>query len=202
MPRDGTATKERILDAAEHLVIENGFAGTSVDQVLAAAGTSKGAFFHHFDSKLDLGRRLVERYAAADVAELDAALAATADIEDPCQRLMAFVRVFEDAADQLMSTQSNCLFAAVLAEQELAGPGTVEPIVASIEAWRTAVADLLRRALASRPGDVTVDPDAVADHLFVTFEGAFLLCRSLGDGGHMRRQLQTYRQLLEALLDR
>ena len=42
MPKDGTANRERILDAAEHLVIENGFAATSVDQILTAAGTSKG----------------------------------------------------------------------------------------------------------------------------------------------------------------
>ncbi len=70
MPRDGTATRERILDAAEHLVIENGYAATSVDQVIAASGTSKGAFFHHFDSKRDLARALVERYVEADLAHL------------------------------------------------------------------------------------------------------------------------------------
>ena len=43
MPKDGTPNRERILDAAQQLVIENGFAATSVDQVLSAAGTSKGA---------------------------------------------------------------------------------------------------------------------------------------------------------------
>ena len=36
MPRDGTATRERILTSAEQLVIENGYAATSVDQVIAA----------------------------------------------------------------------------------------------------------------------------------------------------------------------
>ena len=36
----------------------------------------------------------------------------------------------------------------------------------------------------------------------VTFEGAFLLCRSLDDPSHMRTQLRTYRMLLEALLAR
>ena len=45
-----------------------------------------------------------------------------------------------------------------------------------------------------------VDVDALADNLFVTFEGAFLLCRSTGDPEHMRRQLATHRTLVEALL--
>jgi TetR/AcrR family transcriptional repressor of nem operon len=69
--KDGTATKERILAAAQRLVIDHGFAATSLDQVIAASGTSKGAFFHHFTSKLDLARSLVDRYAAADLAHLD-----------------------------------------------------------------------------------------------------------------------------------
>jgi hypothetical protein len=36
--------------------------------------------------------------------------------------------------------------------------------------------------------------------VFVTFEGAFILARSLNDPGHMRAQLRVLRQLLEALL--
>jgi TetR/AcrR family transcriptional repressor of nem operon len=197
VPRDGTATRERILDAAEYLVIENGYAATSVDQVLAAASTSKGAFFHHFASKLDLGRALVERYAAADIAQLEAALAETASVSDPTERALAFVRGFEDAADELMSAQSSCLYVAVLTERQLAGTGG-EPILRSIDAWREGYAALLRDALGARAA--RVDVDALADHLFVTFEGAFLLCRSTGDPSHMRAQLATYRTLVAALL--
>jgi TetR/AcrR family transcriptional repressor of nem operon len=36
--------------------------------------------------------------------------------------------------------------------------------------------------------------------VFVTFEGAFILCRATGDPGHMRRQLRVLHQLLDALL--
>src|SRR5688500_10753086 len=114
MPKDGTVNRERILDAAQHLVIENGFAATSLDQVIKVAGTSKGAFFHHFDSKLDLARSLTERYVAADLGQLRAALGATVSVADPVERVVAFIRYFEDAAEDLMSAQSNCLYVAVL----------------------------------------------------------------------------------------
>jgi TetR/AcrR family transcriptional repressor of nem operon len=196
MPRDGTPTRDRILDAAEHLVIENGFTATSVDQVLDAASTSKGAFFHHFASKLELGRALVRRYVAADLAHLDGALAATEGITDPVERTLAFVQVFEDTADELMSAQSGCLYMSVLTERQLADTG--EPILGAVVAWREAYAGLLRAALGRRGR--RVDVDALADSLFVTFEGAFLLCRSTGDPGHMRRQLATHRTLVQALL--
>ena len=200
MPRDGTATRERILDAAEHLVIENGYAATSVDQVIAASRSSKGAFFHHFDSKRALARALVGRYVESDLAHLTGALEATERITDPKQRALAFVRIFEDAGDELMSEQSGCLYTSVLTERELTHDGTADQIREAVLAWRAAYADLLRAALGRRTR--SVDVDALSDHLFVTFEGAFLLCRSLGDPSHMRTQLRTYRLLLEGILGR
>lgn len=199
MPRDGTINRERILDAAQHLVIENGFAATSLDQVLTAAGTSKGAFFHHFDCKLDLGRALTERYAAADVAQLRWALEQVADVEDPAERVVAFVRCFEEAAEEIMSAQSSCLYVAVLTEQQLVGNGTTDLVTRAIEAWREEIARLLEAAAQDRGLDLG-DTDALADHVFVTFEGAFLLCRSTGSPAHMRAQLGVLRRLLGAAL--
>jgi TetR/AcrR family transcriptional regulator, transcriptional repressor for nem operon len=199
MPRDGTANRERILGVAEQLVIENGFAATSVDAVIKAAGTSKGAFFHHFDSKLDLARSLTERYVDADLAHLRGALSATAGVADPAERVLAFVRYFEDAAEELMSAQSNCLYVAVLTEQQLVSNGTSDLISHAIEVWRKAIAELLTAAATARDLDLG-DVDALADHVFVTFEGAFLLCRATGTPEHMRSQLGVLRRLLASAL--
>ena len=206
MPRDGSATRQRILDTAERLVIDNGFAATSVDQVIAESGTSKGAFFHHFDSKTALARALVDRYAAADVGHLDRAVAQVeAATDDPAARVIAFLRVFEDGADELMAAQSSCLYVSVLTERQLASSGTWDQITRAVLAWRAELSRLLDDALldkagATRPDAVPVDTNALADHVFVTFEGAFILARSMNDAGHMRAQLRVLRQLLEALL--
>lgn len=199
MPKNGAVNRERILDAAERLVIENGFAATSLDQVIKAAGSSKGAFFHHFDSKVDLARSLTERYVAADLGQLRAALQATASVVDPAERVIAFVRYFEDGAGDLMSAQSNCLYIAVLTEQQLVANGTADLISHAVEVWRTEIAGLLTAA--STAGDLDLgDIDALADHVFVTFEGAFLLCRSTASPDHMRAQLRVLRRLLTAAL--
>lgn len=199
MPKNGAANRERILDAAQHLVIENGFAATSVEEVLTAAGTSKGGFFHHFGSKLDLARALTERYVAADIDQLRAALDATESVADPAERVVAFVRHFEDRAEEVMSAQSNCLYVAVLTEQELVTNGTADLVNHAIEVWRKEIADLLVAAATSQGLDLG-DVEALADHVFVTFEGAFLLCRSTGTAAHMRAQLAVLRRLLASLL--
>lgn len=200
MPRDGTATRARILDAAEHLVIENGLAATSVDQVLAASRSSKGAFFHHFESKQALARALVDRYVAADLAQLEQAFAATAEIGDPAERVVAIVRFFEDVADEIMSEQSSCLYIAMLTERQLVDGHTTQEIRRAVVTWRQQVAALLRDAFAARAPGAPVDPEDLADHVFVTFEGAYLLCRTTGGPEPMRRQLRICRQLFESVL--
>lgn len=199
MPKDGSVNRERILDVAEHLVIDNGFAATSLDQVIKAAGTSKGAFFHHFDSKADLARSLTERYVTGDIAQLETALETTVSVADPAERVMAFIRYFEDGADEMMSAQSSCLYVAVLTEQQLVSNGTADLINHAITTWRKEIAELLTAAATARDVDLG-DVDALADHVFVTFEGAFLLCRSTGTPEHMRAQLRVLRQLLSGLL--
>jgi TetR/AcrR family transcriptional repressor of nem operon len=208
MPRDGNPTRERILRVAERLMTDQGYSATSVDQVIAEAGSSKGAFFHHFTSKTDLAVQLVQRYVAADLAHLDAALAATAHLTDPTARVLAFVRHFEDGADHLMAEQSGCLYASVLAEREFAGSEINELVAKATRTWRDALADLLRPALAAdRPATgiergiaADIDVESLADHLYTTFEGGFILCRTYADRSAMRAQLRIFRQLLQALL--
>jgi TetR/AcrR family transcriptional repressor of nem operon len=200
MARDGSATRERIMRVAQRLMTDQGYGATSVDQVIAESGSSKGAFFHHFSSKSDLALRLVERYVAADLAHLEAGLAATEDVSDPTTRVVAFLRFYEDDADELMSEQSGCLYATLLAEREFIGGDINDQVAKAERVWRDALAGLLRPALAAQRPSLDVDVDALADHLFTTFEGAFILCRTLEDRSAMRAQLRIFRQLVEVLL--
>ncbi len=201
MPKDGRATRERILTAAQTLVIEHGYAATTLDQVIAASASSKGAFFHHFESKRALADALVDRYVTSDLAFLDEALAAARQNSDPTARAVAFVRYFEEVAGELMHEQSGCLYTSILTERELISSGASDPITKAVELWREGFAALLREALVGRRDSPEgIDVDALADHVWVTFEGAYLLARTTGDPDHMRRQLATLRTLLSALL--
>ena len=47
-------SRDRILEAARSLFRVRGFDGASIDQVMKAAGLTRGAFYAHFDSKADL----------------------------------------------------------------------------------------------------------------------------------------------------
>ena len=200
MPRDGTATRERILTAAQQLMTDQGYAATSVDEVIAASSSSKGAFFHHFQSKADLAGQLIDRYVRDDLDFLEAGLAAVSDIADPIDRVIGFLRYYEDRGDELMAEHSGCLYATVLAELEFSGSDINKAVARATVMWREAVVELLEPAFAARRSTTDVDLDALADHLYTTFEGAYILCRTLEDKTAMRAQLKVMRQLVEALL--
>jgi TetR/AcrR family transcriptional regulator, transcriptional repressor for nem operon len=200
MPRDGTATRERILDAAQRLVLQRGFAATSVDAVLSEAGATKGGFFHHFSSKSELGRALVERYAATDEQILqDFMAAAEGQTADPAEQLVAFVRAFEQAADEITEVLPGCLFVSFIYESELAAPGTEQVIAHSIRVWRHRLLDKLEAAVRVHPPAVAVDLPSLADQVFSTFEGGFILARAMKDPSHLGRQLAHVRHYLELL---
>lgn len=200
MSRAGAKTRERILDEAQGLVLEQGLAGTSIDDVLTAAGTSKGAFFHHFPTKNHLARALVERYAEADVAFLAEFMdRVEAESDDPAEQIVAFIRLFEDAAEEMVSQQPSCLYVSYVYEKQLFDDGTIDVIADVLLAYRRRLAEKITAAFELHPPPFPVDAATLADHITVTFEGAFVLTRALTDPTLMRQQLELVRRYIGML---
>ena len=70
----GERTRERILDIAYESIVQKGFAATSVEELVEAAGITKSGFFYHFRDKNDLARQLFERFLDEDEADFARAL--------------------------------------------------------------------------------------------------------------------------------
>lgn len=192
-------TRQRILDAAQELILEYGFSATTVDKVLEAAGVSKGAFFHYFSSKQDLGRTLLERYAEADQRLLESFMeAAEASTDDPAGQVLAFVRGFEDAARELFA-QPGCLFVSFIYERIPESRPNSDIIAGNVQMWRDRLMPKLQEAVRAYPPAVEVDLPSLADQVFTIFEGAFILARATGEADRVRAQLVHLRRYLELL---
>jgi TetR/AcrR family transcriptional regulator, transcriptional repressor for nem operon len=196
MPRDGPATRTRILDVTQQLVLENGFAATSVDEVIAAASTTKGGFFHHFPSKQALARALVERYVAADMEQLDSLFARAERLSrDPLQQLLLFVAMQEEDVDE----DPGCLYASFCYDPELLDDATRAMIADAVLAWRERTRAKLEQVVECYPPRIPVDLDALADEGLTLFEGAQVLSRALREPQLLKGQLRHFRTYLELL---
>jgi TetR/AcrR family acrAB operon transcriptional repressor len=58
---DALATRNSLLDAAEHVFLAQGVAGTSLNDIALAAGTTRGAIYWHFKDKADLFNAMMDR---------------------------------------------------------------------------------------------------------------------------------------------
>jgi AcrR family transcriptional regulator len=88
-------TRDHLLEAAARVFGERGFHGSSLDDIAAAAGFTKGAVYSNFKSKEDLFLALLESRFASELEELKALLAAESDI-GVGDRLSDFVTLIVD----------------------------------------------------------------------------------------------------------
>jgi TetR/AcrR family acrAB operon transcriptional repressor len=58
---DALATRNHLLDTAEHVFLQQGVAGTSLNDIATAAGTTRGAIYWHFRDKADLFNAMMDR---------------------------------------------------------------------------------------------------------------------------------------------
>jgi len=139
-----TASREKILDAAERLFAQRGFSGIGMREVAEAAGLGKSSLFHHFHSKADLYAAVVGRILDLFDQRLTAALAAGGD---PIAR---FDRWIDTLIDTLSAhpTAARLLLRSLFEDDELAGTSEEEQRVdRTIKRMFTAIGNLLREGM-------------------------------------------------------
>src|SRR6187401_1304451 len=101
-------TKERILDAAEEIMLQKSFHSVGLNEILSAVKVPKGSFYHYFQSKEQFGVELLKHYVAETSAYKRRVLLTDELAANPLERLMALfdmniARLFESGC------QCSCL---------------------------------------------------------------------------------------------
>jgi AcrR family transcriptional regulator len=196
----GGQTRQRILDLAEEAVLAKGFAATSIEELIAAAGITKSGFFYHFRDKNDLAKELIARYAEREGALMDDLFAqADALNDDPLHGFLIFLKLLADVADAMPGGHPGCIVASYAYQQQL--------LNAELRALLREFHVTMRRTFRARldaiaeryPPRAEVDLDALADMLGAVMDGGIIQTRALGDGALLPRQVMLYRSYVRLL---
>ena len=95
-------TRTALMEAAGRLFIERGYAETATPDIVAAAGVTRGALYHHFSDKRALFRAVVEQEAAAVAAEIERA---TPDVHSAAEGLIVGGDAYFDAMQEAGRTR-------------------------------------------------------------------------------------------------
>jgi TetR/AcrR family transcriptional regulator, transcriptional repressor for nem operon len=192
----GTA-RARLLDAAVQVIRTKGLSATSVDDLCAAAGVTKGAFFHHFESKQALAVAAAEHWS-----QTTGALFAAADyhaISDPLDRILGYLEL---RARLIAGSPADytCLVGTMAQEAFVTSPDVRDACAASIFGHaRTLEADFAA-ALAAAGDPPGVDAAGLARHTQAVLQGAFVLSKAADDPALVTDSIAHLRRYLELLL--
>lgn len=194
-PKDARA---KLLDVSLTLIRAKGYAATTVDDLCAAAGVTKGAFFHHFNSKEALAVA-----AAAYWSETTGAFFAAAPYHqhaDPLARVLAYI----DFRKTILTgevAEFTCLAGTLLQETYDSHPAIRAACDASISGHaRTLEADIAE-AMQARDIEADWTASSLALHAQAVLQGAFILAKAKGGpevAAHSVEHLKRYVTMLFA----
>jgi len=198
--RRGEETRERLLELAESAVLQKGFASTSIDELIAAAGITKGGFFYHFKDKNELAKGLLLRHLKHDKEILDDIFGRADELhEDPLHRFLIALKLFSEMLADLPESHPGCLAASYAYQDQLFSQEIRDLNQAGIVAWRARFRERLDQIVKIYPLRLDIDLDVLADMPITLVEGGIVNGKVLKDPTILPNQILTYRDFIRLI---
>ena len=194
--RDPEKTRATILNAAFDEIYHHGFQTSSVNDILERTGLTKGAFFHYFSTKNDLG------YAIADEVltemTLEKWIRPLAAYKNPVQGIVnRFKKIIEETPADHMAC--GCPLNNLTQEMSSIDPVFREKLLSVLQLWISETERYLRKAQAEGYLRSDVNPRQVAEFVVTLEEGAHGMVKNLRDKKVYWSLYDSLKQYLESV---
>lgn len=168
----GRATRERIVAAAAALMFDRGVAGTSTEDVRAAAGVSSSQLYHYFENKQQLVRAVIAHQTEAVLAAQEPLLSRL----DSLPALQAWRDLIVDLQRQRHCV-GGCPIGSLASELADADADARHDLAAGFARWESAIRDGLA-AMRDR-GELReeADPEQLALATLTALQGGLLMAQ-------------------------
>jgi len=193
MARENVSTKEQVLVEATRLFHARGFGGTSLNDLLAAAGIKKGSLYFHFPSKRDLALSVLERARSQFMEFLDEALLGST----PEEKLHHFL----DSAlamHERMGFVGGCLWGNTALEMGDSDEGFVGFVAQVFDEWTQRIEAVIADGQAAGQFRTDLPARQLASHVVAAIEGGIMQSRLRKDKKPMTVCIDAIKTLLRA----
>ncbi len=165
-------TREKILSSGVQVLLEKGYNGAGLKEILAAAGVPKGSFYHFFKSKEEFGKQVLDVYSDQFKPILQAYLIDST--ESPLERLQIFFDAMIDHFDREQACKGGCLVGNLAQELADVNESMRTHTLGIMDAWT----QYFQRCLddAKREGQLpdSTDTKQLGEFILNSWEGALL----------------------------
>lgn len=188
--------KTKLLDAAVKLIRLKGYAATTVDELCADAGVTKGAFFHHFRSKDELGSAAAQRWT-----DITAPLFQAAPYHRP-EKALDRVLAYIDLRREMIGGELagfTCLAGTLAQEVHTTHPDMARAAGDAITGHAATLEADIQAAMDDSGRTFEFSAQSLALHTQAVLQGGFILAKSTGDVELARDSIRHLRRYVELL---
>ena len=193
-------TKRRLVDAGVKLMRAQGYNATTVDDICAAAGVTKGGFFHYFKSKEEIAKAAVTRFHHGQAADFQDA--PFRKLADPLDRVFGRLDFLKESTGGDRRLTKGCLIGMLAQELSLTNPelrrACGDMFSRIINNFETDLAE----AKAAHAPKAGFDPKAVAMLYVSVVQGSLMLAKASGSNDIFMENIEQFRAYLQGLFGR
>jgi TetR/AcrR family transcriptional regulator, transcriptional repressor for nem operon len=176
--RNLAETRAAILAAAFEEIYAHGFHASSIDAILERTELTKGALFHQFASKLELGYAVVDEIIVPMTQVRW--ITPLAAFDDPLEGIIDLVQCNIGDAPQA-ELDRGCPLGNLIQEMSNTDAEFQRRLRRCVEVWIEGVAEHVERGRRTRHVRRSVRPRAVAEYVVVSLEGVYAVAKGLRD---------------------
>lgn len=196
----GEDTRKRILDIAQDAVLTKGFGGTSIEEIIAAAGITKSGFFYHFRDKNELAKALLNRYIDDDERILDDIFGRARELmDDPLHAFLLGLKLLADVFADLPNGHPGCLVATSCYYERVFDREIQDLNRAAALRWRARFRGYFDEIMVRHAPREALDVDELADMVSTVLEGGIVMSKALREPRSLERQLLVFRSFVRLL---
>jgi len=190
----GEETKTRIIQQAAELFNQQGYAGSSISDIMRVTGLQKGGIYNHFQSKDELALQAFD-FAIARVSQHTRA--AVRSKHHAIERLEAIIEVFSSFVNN-PPIKGGCPLLNTAVESDDAHPLLRDRAQQAMNSWRNLISQIIEKGITRGEIRSGVDADTAATIIIATLEGAIMMSKLYGDEIHMQRVINHLKQYIHS----
>lgn len=190
-------TKRKLVDAGVKLMRARGYSATTVDDICANAGVTKGGFFHYFKSKDDVAHAALTYFHEGKVRDYEAA--PFRKLADPLDRVFGRLDYVEESVGGKGRVTKGCLIGMFAQELAFTNP-EIRDICQNF--FSRIVGDFaqdLAEAKSVHAPAAKFDPKAAAQFYLALVQGSLMLAKIAGGNEVLRSNIEQFRSHLKCL---
>jgi len=190
-------TKRKLVDAGMNLMRERGFNATTVDEICAAAGVTKGGFFHYFKSKDDIAKAALASFHEVKLkAYADAPFRKLAN---PLDRVFGRLDYVKDNAGGGKHRTKGCLIGVFAQELAFTNPELRSACLSYLSKIAEDFGKDLAEAKAAYAPHASFDPKRLAMLYVSIVQGSLILAKVAEDSDAVEANIEQFRSYLRTL---